>query len=330
MYCLKCLRTLEIYALIVILWYPGFVFGDDLTKSFLSLSPDAISQSVGGANPAFAVGAVDVFTNPALLSLHRQKSIQFSNMINSRNYHFSSVAFEMSLSNRSFAGVGLKGQLNQEAPQSKRNNVSITLIEPSQFALYLAFAHKFNALSFGITLQYYQIQYQRGDVNLSGKLALVNFGGYYAINSNIQVGLTVKTPIRMQEKLLKTTPAEKYSFGVLWLPAIGKQFPFKIVLGVNRMNESPLKLNGGLIFTPMANTVTESMFSFRAGVGELGVNLQTAPDKRIHSFENTTFFTIGAGFGFNTGESWGINLDYCYQVKEYISNQHIITTRIRF
>jgi hypothetical protein len=324
------LKKIEIITFVVLLWFSGFGFGEDFTRLFLHLPPDAVSQSIGGANPAYAIGAVDIFFNPALLSEHLSKSMQFSNIIDLRGLQYSSIALAMSLSERNFIGIGLENQLNSDPPKSDRENVAITLIEPTQYALFLAYARNFNSWSVGTTFQYYQMRYRRNSIAISDKIVMINLGGYYALSPDFQAGFTVQMPVWAEEIPPKIAPSGKLAFGVLWKPFISEQFPIQMALSVNRRDNSPLKLSGGVIYTPAVNALKGSSISFRAGIGDLEFNGQTAPKQTVNSLEEPPFFTIGAGFGFDTSEKWGINIDYCFQVKEYISNKHIVTTRIRF
>lgn len=324
------MKIIGIFLIITITGLLNAAFGDDLAESFLSLSPDAASQSIGGSNAAYSIGAADIFTNPALMPLNKRKSVQFSNMINSRSYHFSSISFVMSLTNRNFIGIGYKGQLKQEAPQSGIDNITLRWIEPSQHAVYLSMARRFNAVSVGATIQYYQLRFNRSNITISDKILLLNLGGYYNLGKDVRFGITIKTPFWTERTPREHKVAGKLAIGLLWQPAIDRQSPLEIVLGVDQQNGTSPKLHGGLIITPLQQTSFGSNIRFRAGIGELGFNLLSSQIQSAGVVEVAPFYTIGAGFGFDTTENRGIDLDYCYQIKEYISNQHIITTRIRF
>lgn len=124
---------------------------------------------------------------------------------------------------------------------------------------------------------------------------------------------------------------ERHAIGVglAGLNVVAEDF-FLFLFSLDRYENEPVQMNAGVVVTPVTNQLSLKNFSLRAGLGNFDPGAQTENNISDYLRDSAPTFSIGAGLGMNMGTNWEIDLDYCFQIIEFITNQHIITTRIRF
>lgn len=301
------------------------------SEPFLRLPSDAVSRSVGGPNPAYPIGAVDLLINPALLSQHTQKELQFSNMIDLLSKQYLSIAYSTSINNRDYIGIGLTALDNSPVQAPTIRNAQIRETQRYQFGLIVAYARRFFPFSLGISMKYYRIGVDR-DERLETASALgVDLGFSYPVNKALSFGFIYQSPffLRWKEGVREKAPG-KIGIGLAWTPSFISENFFQILLGADRYQGEPFQVNAGVAITPVTDRLGLKNFSLRAGLGNFDLDTRSNNSIADYLSDSAPTFTIGAGLGINTGLNWGVSLDYCFQIEEYITNRHIITTRLRF
>ncbi|RMF57856.1 MAG: hypothetical protein D6748_10260 [Calditrichaeota bacterium] len=318
-------------------WTVFFLFftlpisGEDFITPFLRSPLDAVSRSIGGSNSAFPVGSVDLFINPALLTRHPKTELQFSNILNLFSTQYASLSLSIPIGQNQWLGIGLMGRLN-----ALSNNNQFSVIHPResdhyQYAGYLGIAHNFGRFSLGLNMKYLQVGYDGGDYYATGKAVGLDVGMYYFLSPALQIGLSYESPMKIVwSNSLRELTSAKQSLGMLWSPNLQLNNPIQLLFGVEKYTREPARLNLGLVVKPLANNIGWSDFSLRGGFGN--VNSQSIQSASIADIvmDAIPSVTLGTGIGFHVGEKWYVNLDYCIQVFEYVTNLHIVTTRIRF
>lgn len=317
--------------IILLCGFGNIVLANIYTESFLRLSPDAVSRSLGGPNPAYSIGAVDLFINPALLSQHSLKELQFSNTIDLLSNRYMSIAYSTPVKGRDNIGIGLLGLDTSPVQESIPGNVRIRKTQHYQFGLIVAYARSLFPFSLGASIKYFRIGAER-DERLETASALgVELGFRYAATETLSFGLIYQSPFYLgwEEGVREKAPG-KIGMGLAWTPDFISENFFQILLSTDRYQDEPFQVNAGVAITPVTKRLGLKNFSLRAGMGNF--DLDTRSDNSIANYltDSAPTFTIGAGLGIDTGLNRGISLDYCFQIEEYITNRHIITTRLRF
>ncbi|MCK6619699.1 MAG: hypothetical protein HUU32_04660 [Calditrichaceae bacterium] len=299
--------------------------------AFFRIPSDAVSRSVGGPNPAYPIGAVDLLINPALLSRHTQKELQFSNMIDLLSKQYISFAFSAPLNNKNHIGIGVTGLDNSTPGESKSKNVRRKESQQYQFGLIIGYSRNLFPFSLGASIKYFRMRDDRGERWKSTSALGYELGFSYAINPALSAGFIYQSPFYLQWKngiLVKASG--KIGMGIAWTPAVISENFLQILLSADRFDNEPLQANVGVVVTPITDKLGLKDFSLRGGIGNF--DLKSWGGNAIPNYlrDSASTFTVGAGLGLDTAGNWGIDLDYCFQLVEYITNSHIITTRIRF
>lgn len=318
------------YVILAICGLYSILWGEDFAKSFLRIPPDAVSRAIGGFNQAYSIGAVDLFINPALLSQHTQRELQFSNIIDLLSNQYASLAFSMPLGEGDHIGVGLVGRLNPNPQENGTNGVNIRNYDHYQFAMVVGYSRNLFPFSIGTNIKYFQMGYDGGELYNTASAFGLDLGAHY-LNEAFRVGFIYQTPFEIQWNDNKREPMPgRMGLGLAWTPSYVSENFLRILLSADRFANEPFQMNFGIILTPVLNKLGLKNFSLRSGVGNFDLDSHSQTSVLDNLIDSAPILTIGAGLGIDTGADWGINLDYCFQVKEYITNQHIITTRISF
>jgi len=306
-------------------------FGKDYATTFLRLSPDAISRSIGGPNPAYSSGAVDLFINPALLSQHPRKELQFSNMIDLLSNRYISMAYSAPVNGKDYISIGLLGLDTSPVQEFTPKNVRIRETQRYQFGLIAAFARSFFPFSLGISMKYYRIGADRDERLASASAWGVDLGFSYVATKVLGFGFIYQSPffLRWREGVRDKAPG-KIGMGLAWTPDFIFENFLQILLSADRYQGESFQVNAGVAITPVTDRLGLKNFSLRAGLGNFDLNTRSNNSIAGYLTDVAPTFTIGAGLGIGTDLNWGISLDYCFQIEEYITNRHIITTRLRF
>ena len=96
-----------LYLIVALLVIDKNGLGKDHVTTFSSVSPNAISRSIGGPNPAYSVGASNIFINPALLGKLPEKQFQISNVVHSGFLQYIIGALSIPVSGDDDIGLGM-------------------------------------------------------------------------------------------------------------------------------------------------------------------------------------------------------------------------------
>ncbi len=311
--------------------FSALSFGDDFTKTFLRVPLDAVSRSVGGSNQAYPIGAIDLFINPALLGQHQKNQLQFSNVINLLSTQYGSAAFSVSVGKKDRIGFGFIGRLNSNTPEDQTAEVKLREYEHYQFVGVAGYSHNFDPVSIGINLKYFQMGYDGGRFYMTGTALSVNVGLFYYLNQSIQIGFAIESPFKIywDNDFSESAPG-RIGLGVVWSPTYDSNNFARLLFSLERFSGEPFRMNLGIVLKPFVNNLGLKDFSMRAGLGNITSDLQQSPSVLDLATDSALAFTIGMGIGLNTGSTWQVRVDYCFQIIEYVSSQHIVTTRISF
>jgi hypothetical protein len=307
------------------------VWGQENTHTFLKFSPDAYSQSIGGPNAAYSIGAIDVFINPALLTNHSQLEFQFSNLINSNYLQYINAALKIPLTSSDFIGIGF---FSLNIPIIKYYNNELLDISKYQNYLFnftLGYAHKLSHLSFGITLKYYQF-----DFNDEGKYSNVqsleiDSGIHFMIRKYLNIGFVYKNFISdMSYTESSNLDTDHLAFGIALNPSLISKRNLNLLIGMDNIEDGSVQINYGVVFTPYKNNSGITKVNFRAGLGDFDLEYRKLKKNIVQMFAKNRTLKIGFGIGISPIKSWELNLDYCFQYDKILENKHIITTRFRF
>ncbi len=310
----------------------SIAFGEDFAKSFLRVPPDAVSRSIGGFNQAYSIGAVDLFINPALLSQHTRKELQFSNIIDLKSNQYASFALSLPVGNNNNIGVGLVGRLNP-TPEDQNGSeiVKIRNYNDYQFAIVLGYSRTLYPFSIGANLKYYRMGYDAGKFYNTSRATGIGLGFYYTLNKALRIGFIFQNSFKLNwENDYSESNPGRVGLGVVWNPTYVSENFIKFLFSIDRFENEPVQMNIGIVLSPLLDRFGVKDFSIRAGMGNFNPENQNRPTVYDKIIDTAPIISIGAGVGISTASNLGISLDYCFQIKEYISNQHIITTRLRF
>lgn len=319
------------YVIFVLCSFYSIAIGEDFAKSFLRISPDAVSRSIGGFNQAYSIGAIDLFINPALLSQHTKKELQFSNIIDLLSNQYASFAFSTPLGNTGHVGFGLVGRMNSNLPENGTKGVNIRNYNHYQFAMIIGYSRNLSPFSIGMNIKYFRLGYDEGEFYKAASAVGLDLGIHYILSKAFSIGFNYQTPVKLRWDNNARQPAPgRMGLGITWMPSYISDNFLRILLSSDQFVNEPIQINFGIILTPVMNKLGLKSFTLRSGIGNFDLDSHDKTSVLDNLTDSAPVLTIGAGLGIDTGTDWGINLDYCFQVKEYITNQHIITTRIRF
>lgn len=305
--------------------------GEVHSEAFLRVPPDAVSRSIAGANLAYSIGAVDLFVNPALLSQHRGRDLQFSNMIDLLSTRYLSSAYSVAIGERNAIGIGLAGLNDVPVGRDSNKRVKKKKSDDYQFGIFLAYARSIPPFSIGATMKYFRLRHLRDQTPINAAASGFNLGFYYIASRTLSLGFIYQSPvyIKWENGESRLAPGSMGA-GVAWAPGVVSEDFFLFLFSLDRYENEPVQMNAGVVITPVTNQLNLKNFSLRAGLGNFDPGAQTENNISDYLRDSAPTFSIGAGLGMNMGTNWEIDLDYCFQIIEFITNQHIITTRIRF
>ncbi len=319
------------YIIIALACLFTFSFAGDFAKTFLRVPPDAASRSIGGANLALPIGAFDLFVNPALLIEKQQKELQFSNLIDINANRYFSAALSIPVSSQSQLGVGLVSRNFSDQVLLRQDNLTIREKIDSQFGVVVSYARKFRKVSLGVSSKYFNWQNSSNTYGQGGTAIGLDFGGVYQVSPGLGVGATYQQVLQFRsESSPGSFPKGLLSIGVAWSPVYLPRNYLKLLFSVNQFRGESRRLNAGVMFTPVAQKGNLLNFTLRAGAGNFSLTGNSDFSALPFEPDEIRRFTVGAGIGVRAAAGLKIIFDYCYQIQEYVSRQHIITTRIQF
>ncbi len=317
--------------LLLFLSMVNITHGDILTESFFRLPPDAVSRSVGGANQAYSVGAADLFINPALLSQHTRSEMQFSNMINLLSKQYMSVAYSAPVNSSDHVGIGLIGLDNSLTEQSADKNVHLRQVPLYQYGLVISYSRSIASLSVGASVKYFGLGEEHDESFETTSGFGVDLGFSYTMNTTTRIGFVYQSPFNIR---WNSYPGEfipgRMGISAVWTPAYFTEQCLQFLFGMDRYEDEPPQMNVGIAINAIHDKLGMKNFSIRAGLGNFELNSKSENGLLEYLNDSAPIVTVGAGLGIKTGLEWIFHLDYCFQIKEYISNKHIVTTRIEF
>lgn len=313
------------------IWLYSIAYAENYATTFLRVSPDAISRSIGGPNQAYSVGAADIFINPALMSQHNQKRLQFSSIIESNFLHYINGAFSMPLNKVDHIGVGLLWVNIPDVQEYYKDDLYAGDLDNYQFVAVVGYSRNIFPFSIGSNIKYLRFGFNGSTIDNTSSALGLDVGLQYKLKKFFKFGFTYQDFFEINRKNTDGNfSPRKIGVGVsLEPPFISKEF-LKLLSSLHQIENDPVQMNIGLILTPITNKVGLKSFSVRAGYGDynLGSKKQTNVFEILTKWERA--FTLGAGLNIRLGKSWDLGLDYCFQIEEELDNQHIITTSIRF
>jgi len=306
-------------------------FGKDYATTFLRLSPDAVSRSIGGPNQAYSVGAADIFINPALLSKHAGRELQFSSIIHSDFFQYINGAFSLPITRTDHIGVGLLWANVPDVQEFGVNGLNASEYDSYQFAVLVGYSRNLSPFSIGANVKYLRLGFNNSEPGNNANAAGFDIGLHYTLKNTLKFGFIFQNTFEIQwENQVHSTIPWRMGLAVAWAPALFTKDFLQILSGLVQLEEEPLKLNIGLIVTLFQNKTLLHDLNVRLGYG----NFELISQKQTSDFEDLTEwernFRVGAGLHIGISKSFDLGVDYCFQIERELDNQHIITTSLSF
>jgi long-subunit fatty acid transport protein len=256
-----------ILLMMAVVWLFSIAFAEDYATTFLRVSPDAISRSIGGPNQAYLVGAADIFINPALMSQHNQKRLQFSSIIESDLLQYVNSTFSMPLYKVDHIGVGILWMNIPDIQEIYDNHLYAGEFDSYQFVIAVGYSRNISQFSVGSTIKYLRIGFSSKEINNPSNSLGVDFGLHYTFKKMFRFGFIYQNFFEINRKNTNSDLSpRKIGVGVsLEPPFVSKDF-LKVLLSLYQIEDEPVQMNIVLILTPITNKVGLNSFSVRAGM----------------------------------------------------------------
>ncbi|MFQ5583706.1 MAG: hypothetical protein ACE5GL_04660, partial [Calditrichia bacterium] len=274
----------------------------ELTKSFFRLPPDAVSHSIGGFNQAFSIGAVDLFINPALLSRHTKKQIQFSNIIDLFSNKFASLAFSMPLGRANNIGIALVGRMNPELSEEKDMEIKVRNNEQYQFEVLAGYSRNFFPFSLGMNVKYFQLRYFDDGFFKNGSVTGIDFGFHYYLNREMSFGFMYQTPlaIKWDDNSREPIPG-RFGLGINWMPSYVSENFLRVLFSLEQFGDEPVQMNFGIVLMPGFDNKGLKNLAFRVGLGNIQPGFQNKTSLVDYISDTAPVVTVGTGIKLNSG-----------------------------
>ena len=324
------MKTVKMLMLALVVLY-NIVLAKDFADTFLRLSPDAVSRSIGGPNQAYSVGAADIFINPALLSEHAGRELQFSSIVHSDFFQYVNGAFSMPITGKDHIGVGLLWANIPDARDFGIDGFNAGEFDNYQFAAIVGYARDLSPFSIGVNIKYLRVGFNSSETDNNGGALGFDAGLHYTLKKVFKFGFIYQSSfdIKWNNEARSAIP-QRMAFGADWAPFLFSKNFIHLLAGLEQLEAEPLQMNVGMIFT---------FFQSRTGLHDLNVrlgygNYELTSQNRTGGFENLTEwernFRVGLGLHMAFSKSFDLGLDYCFQIEKDLDNQHIITTSLSF
>jgi len=327
----KSAKCFVIASVVLVLVLPRFAGAQNYSPFSYPNISNAIVQASGGPNPGYSVGSADIFINPALLAVHTRNELQLSNSLNLLSVSASSLSFSSQLSTAGRIGFGL---LNLDQPGLQQYNSlenTFNSFDNKEFIAVIGYARRFNSLSLGLSAHYSRRElYERNFNSVFDELQL-NFGLHYQAAPYLSLGFYVRNAFQfLALREYSAAAPRRYSVGISWNPAFDMLRNMNLLFTMEYAAGQPVRINSGVVLTLFQNLETLKKFNIRAGLG----NYRLGKQKNMESFEiyllNKPVLSIGAGVEIKMHKKLSLEIDYCFQLVEYVNNQHSFTTRLLF
>lgn len=307
------------------------VFGKDYASTFLRLSPDAISRSIGGPNQANSVGADDIFINPALLSKHAGRELQFSSIIHSDFFQYVNGAFSLPITRADHVGFGLLWANVPDIQEFEIDGLNTGDYDNYQFAILVGYSRSLSLFSIGANIKYLQLGFSNSEPENIANAVGFDIGVHYIIRKTLKFGFIFQNvfDIEWESKDRRSIP-RRIGLAAAWAPTLFAKDFLQILSGLMQLEAEPLQLNIGMIVTLFQNKTGLHDLNVRFGYG----NYELTSPSQTSDFENLTEwernFRVGVGLHMGFSKNLDLGLDYCFQIEKDLDNQHIITTSLSF
>ena len=159
----------------------------------------------------------------------------------------------------------------------------------------------------------------------------MNFGLHYWPAPHLSWGFNVSNVFQfLALREFSIAAARRYSAGISWIPPFEMLRNMNLLFTMEYADGQPVRINSGVVLTLLQNLETLKKFNIRAGLGNYGPGKQ----KYTESFEiyllNKPVLSVGAGVEIKMHKKLSLEIDYCFQLVEYVNNQHSFTTRLLF
>ncbi|MHB2153273.1 PorV/PorQ family protein [Calditrichota bacterium GD2] len=307
------------------------LYAGDLPTAFLQINPDATSMALGGTNEAYLNGGSDLFVNPALMVFHENRCVQFSNIIQWDLMQYFSFAATVPIYGQHAFGLGAIGVNVPDIQEYDENGNYLGNFDNYFYSVFFGYAYKFFPFTLGLSVKYVGSQFAAQLQSNNGSGFGFEIGVTYMPWHDLRVGANFKNSyeIKWNDSYHDYSPKQMgiaFDYHPEW---IRKGFAH-FLLGFKQMEQEPLKFNAGLEVFPIKDLAGVKFISFRAGVGNVNMELR---DKLV-TFDllrtSEKFYSLGAGLLMNFGNSFHFELDYSYRILEVLDNQQVVSTKIWF
>lgn len=304
---------------------------DFQSVTHLPISTDAVSHATGGANPAFSVGSADLFINPALLGLHDRRELQFSNSVDLVSHRFISLAYAFPLSPGDHLAIGLQGLTRPGHGIYRSQENRIINLDDYRLVALVGYSRNLSRLSLGASLQYGREEIYRRSRYFISNWIKMNLGLWYRMKSSFRIGITWYNVGHLDGgKASLRSSAANIRVGLYYAFPSEKSERVELLFSLNGDDRDVVRANAGLVVTPLTNPMGFPTFKIRAGLGNVRFGNRQPPSDWESFLLDRPTLSLGAGIGINLSDDWQLEIDYCFQVIEYVSDQHSISTRLTF
>lgn len=305
--------------------------GKDFSDTFLRLSPDAISRSIGGPNQAYSVGAADIFINPALLNQHAGRELQFSSIIHSDFFQYVNGAFSLPLTRADHIGVGLLWANVPGIQEFGVDGLNTSEYDNYQFAVLVGYSRNLSPFSVGANLKYLRLGFSNSESGSTANAVGFDVGLHYIFKKILKFGFIFQNSFDIEwENQVRSAIPWRMGLAVAWRPTFFSKDFLEVLSGLERLEGEPLQMNIGMIITLFQNKTGLHDLNVRVGYG----NYELTSQKQTSDFEDLTEwernFRVGVGLHIGISKNFDLGVDYCFQIEKDLDNQHIITTSLSF
>ena len=325
------MKVVKYLMMLVLTVFNNITQAKDFADTFLRLSPDAISRSIGGPNQAYSVGAADIFINPALLTKHAGRAMQFSNIVQSDFLQYINGAFAMPVTGKDHIGIGLLWANIPDIQDFGVDGFNAGEFDNYQFVAIAGYARNLSPFSIGANIKYLQLGFNSSETdNVGGALAF-DAGLHYTLKKVFKFGFVFQNAIDIKwNNEGRSVIPRRMAFGAAWAPSLFSKNFIHVLTSLEQLESEPLQMNVGMILTFFQSKTGLHDLNLRLGYG----NYELASQNQLSDFENLTEwernFRVGLGMHMGFSRSFDLGVDYCFQIEKDLDNQHIITTSFSF
>ncbi len=326
---IKQMKSVKIWLLIPVL--SCLLYAGNLPTAFLQINPDAVSMGLGGVNEAYLNGGSDLFINSALMVFHRNKCVQFSNIIQWDLMQYFSFATTIPIYDEHAFGIGAIGVNVPDIQEYDENGSYLGNFDNYFYSVFAGYAYKFFPFTVGLTIKYIGSQFSARTQSNSGSGIGFEIGVTYIPWHDLRVGVNFKNSyeIKWKDSYHDYSPKQMgvaFDFHPDWI----KKGLMHFLFSFKQMEQEPLKFNVGMELLPIKNFSRVKSISFRAGMGNINMELRDKLIKFDILRTSEKFYSIGAGLIIAFSSNFHFELDYSYRILDILDNQQIVSTKIWF